>query len=107
MFRYIRLLVLAGLVGGVLAGAGLAYLLTRNLPSLEGLEDLRFAANSTLFARDGTPIASVAPVEDGRNVSRMLVKLSDVSPAAVAAVAVGAIPTIATSVLRCWVDSNP
>lgn len=86
MFRYIRLLVLAGLVGGVLAGAGLAYLLTRNLPSLEGLEDLRFAANSTLFARDGTPIASVAPVEDGRNVSRMLVKLSDVSPAAVAAV---------------------
>ncbi|WP_170159630.1 transglycosylase domain-containing protein [Calidithermus terrae] len=77
---------LAGLVGGLGAGGYLAYVLTRDLPSLEAFENLRLSAISVLYDRDGNAIATKASEEDGRAVSRTLIRLSDVSPAAVSAV---------------------
>ena len=86
LMRAAGMLFLAALLGGILAGGYLFYSWTRDLPTLEAFENLRLTATSTLFARDGTPIATIASVEDGRAVNRTLVRLSDVSPAAVSAV---------------------
>ncbi|HEU4741078.1 MAG TPA: transglycosylase domain-containing protein, partial [Meiothermus sp.] len=84
--RAAGMLFLAALFGGLLAGGYLFYSWTRDLPTLEAFENLRLTATSTLYARDGTPIATIASVEDGRAVNRTLVRLSDVSPAAISAV---------------------
>lgn len=84
--RAAGMLFLAALFGGLLAGGYLFYSATRDLPTLEAFENLRLTATSTLYARDGTPIATIASVEDGRAVNRTLVRLSDVSPAAISAV---------------------
>jgi len=65
-----------------------AYILLRDLPSLEALENLRFTSTSTFYTRDGTPIADLASVENGRAIARQLVRLSEVSPAAIVAVVV-------------------
>lgn len=87
--RVFRLVFL--LLAGLLAGAGLAlgylaYAYTRNLPDLSQFDRLRLTATSTLYARDGTPLAQIASVEEGRAIHRSLVRLSEVSPAAVAAI---------------------
>jgi penicillin-binding protein 1A len=79
-------LVVTIVLAGVLAGGYWFYSLTRDLPSLEAFENLRLTATSTLYDRDGSPLATISSVEDGRAISRSLVKLSDVSPAAAAAV---------------------
>ncbi|GGM91504.1 penicillin-binding protein 1B [Thermus composti] len=81
------LFLLAGLGTG--SGLGLGYLVyayTRNLPDLSQFERLRLTATSTLYARDGTLLAQIASVEEGRAIHRSLVRLSEVSPAAVAAI---------------------
>ncbi len=87
--RALRLLFLAlvGLLFGALLALGyLAYAYTRALPDLSLFERLRLTATSTLYARDGTPLAQIASVEEGRAIHRSLVRLEEVSPAAVAAV---------------------
>ncbi len=63
----------------------LVYAYTRHLPDLSQLDRLRLTATSTLFARDGSLLAQIASVEDGRAIHRGLVRLSQVSPAALAA----------------------
>jgi membrane peptidoglycan carboxypeptidase len=60
----------------------------RGLPNLEELDELRFSATTTLFTRDGLPMADWASVEDGRSIARTVINLTEVSPAAVAAVVV-------------------
>lgn len=87
--RVLRLLFL--LAGGLAVGVGLglgylAYAYTRDLPDLSQFDRLRLTATSTLYARDGTPLAQIASVEEGRAIHRSLVRLSEVSPAAVAAI---------------------
>ncbi len=84
--RYLKLLALALVVGVVLAAAIVIRGWTSNLPSLDALENLRLTSTTTVFAADGTPIAQLASEEDGMSINRMLVKLDDVSPAAVAAI---------------------
>ncbi len=83
LFAYLLAAVLLGLL---LAGGALAWKWSRDLPGLEAFESLRLTATTTLFARDGTPIATLASVEEGRAVERRLVGLEEVSPAAVAAI---------------------
>ncbi|KIX84371.1 transglycosylase domain-containing protein [Thermus filiformis] len=87
--RVLRFL-LFGLVGAFLgAGLALAYLayaFTRNLPDLSAFERLRLTSTSALYARDGSLLALLASVEEGRAIHRSLVRLSEVSPAAVAAI---------------------
>ncbi|MDX2004592.1 MAG: transglycosylase domain-containing protein [Meiothermus sp.] len=73
---------------GIVAGCYLAWLVLRDLPSLEALDEVRFTSTSTFYTRDGTPIADLASVEDGRAIARQLVRLSEVSPAAVVSVVV-------------------
>ncbi len=63
----------------------LVYAHTRHLPDLSQLDRLRLTATSTLFARDGSLLAQIASVEDGRAIHRGLVRLHQVSPAALAA----------------------
>ncbi|WP_337844244.1 transglycosylase domain-containing protein [Thermus sp.] len=85
LLRFLLFVFLAALLG---AGAGLGYLayaLTRDLPDLVALDRLRLTATSTLYARDGSLVASLASVEEGRAIHRNLVRLSEVSPAALAA----------------------
>ncbi|WP_040683638.1 transglycosylase domain-containing protein [Thermus igniterrae] len=85
VFRLLFLL-LAGLLAGIgLALGYLAYAYTRQLPDLDQFDRLRLTATSTLYARDGTPLAQIASVEEGRAIHRSLVRLSQVSPAALAA----------------------
>jgi len=84
--RYIKLLILALLLGVVLAGIIVVRGWTKDLPSLEALENLRLTSTTTVYASDGTPIAQLASEENGMSINRMLVKLDDVSPAAVAAI---------------------
>ncbi|AEB11328.1 transglycosylase domain-containing protein [Marinithermus hydrothermalis] len=86
MWRYLLLAVAAGVVGGGAAALYVAWRWSQDLPSLEALENLSLTATTTVYARDGTPIATLASVEDGRAINRSLVRLSEVSPAAVAAV---------------------
>ena len=88
LFRIVRVIFMAAVVGVGLAAAYVAYILLRDLPSLEALDDLRFTATSTFYTRDGTPIADLASVEGGRAISRQLVRLAEVSPAAVVAIVV-------------------
>lgn len=87
--RVLRFL-LFGLVGAFLgAGLALAYLayaFTRNLPDLSAFERLRLTSTSALYAKDGSLLALLASVEEGRAIHRSLVRLSEVSPAAVAAI---------------------
>ncbi len=88
--RWLRLFLPFSLGLLLLGGAGLGYLayaLTRNLPDLDGLERLRLTATTDLFARDGTLLARIASVEEGRAIYRGLIRLEEVSPAALAAVA--------------------
>ena len=79
--RLARLL-LWGLWGAVLGGAGalgyLVYAYTRDLPDLSAFERLRLTATTTLYARDGSTLALLASVEDGRAINRSLVRLSEV-----------------------------
>jgi penicillin-binding protein 1A len=84
----LRLVVIAGVVGSAAAGLYIVTLLLRDLPSLEALDNLRFTSTSTFYTRDGTPIADLASVEDGRAIARQLVRLNQVSPAAIVAVVV-------------------
>jgi membrane peptidoglycan carboxypeptidase len=88
VLRILRVIFIAGFLGVVGAAGYVTYNLLRDLPSLEALDELRFTATSTFYTRDGTPIADVGTVEDGRAIARQLVRLSDVSPAAVVAVVV-------------------
>ncbi|RDI96508.1 penicillin-binding protein [Meiothermus sp. QL-1] len=88
LFRILRVALLAAFVGAAAGGGYVVWLLLRDLPSLEALDNLRFTATSTFYTRDGVPIADLASVEDGRAIARQLVRLSDVSPAAIAAVVV-------------------
>jgi membrane peptidoglycan carboxypeptidase len=81
----LALLVLALLLGVGLALGYIAYAYTRGLPDLSQLDRLRLTATSTLFARDGSLLAQLASVEEGRAIHRGLVRLSQVSPAALAA----------------------
>ncbi len=89
MKRPVRLLFYAlaaltlGLVLGVLV---VAWRWSRDLPSMAAFESLQLTSTTTLLARDGTPIATLASVEEGRALRRRLVRLDEVSPAAVAAV---------------------
>ena len=87
--RLARLL-LWGLWGAVLGGAGalgyLVYAYTRDLPDLSAFERLRLSAPPSLYARGGPTLALLASVEDGRAIHRSLVRLSEVSPAALAAI---------------------
>jgi len=83
--RFLALLVLALLLGVGLALGYIAYAYTRGLPDLSQLDRLRLTATSTLFARDGSLLAQLASVEEGRAIHRGLVRLSQVSPAALAA----------------------
>ncbi len=85
-FRYLVFAVLALLAGGLLAAATVAWRWSRDLPSLAAFESLRLTATTTLLAADGTPIATLASVEEGRAVRRRLVGLDQVSPAAIAAI---------------------
>ncbi len=84
--RFLALLLLALLLGVGLALGYIAYAYTRGLPDLSQLDRLRLTATSTLFARDGSLLAQLASVEEGRAIHRGLVRLSQVSPAAVAAI---------------------
>jgi len=84
--RYLKLLLLALFLGVVLAAIIVIRGWTSDLPSLEALENLRLTSTTTVYARDGTPIAQLASEEDGMSINRMLVKLNEVSPAAVAAI---------------------
>jgi len=87
--RWLRLLAFGFLALFLGLGVGVATVVwnwSRNLPSLEAFESLRLTSTTTLYARDGTPIATLASVEDGRTVGRQLVSLSQVSPAAIAAI---------------------
>jgi len=87
--RALRLLLwglLAVLVGVGLALGYMAYAFTRSLPDLSAFERLRLTSTSTLYARDGSLLALLASVEEGRAIHRSLVRLSEVSPAAVAAI---------------------
>nr|WP_267962779.1 transglycosylase domain-containing protein [Thermus hydrothermalis] len=86
VFRLLAVTFLGLLVGAALALGYLAYGYTRHLPDLSQFERLRLTATSVLYARDGTPIAQIASVEEGRAIHRSLVRLEEVSPAAVAAV---------------------
>lgn len=88
LLQVLRLVLLAGFLGALGAAGYVTWLLLRDLPSLETLEDLRFTATSTFYTRDGIPIADLASVEDGRAIARQLVRLSEVSPAAAVAVVV-------------------
>ncbi|MCX8088668.1 MAG: transglycosylase domain-containing protein [Meiothermus ruber] len=88
LIRVLRVVIFAGVLGVLGAGGYVSWLLLRDLPSLETLEDLRFTATSTFFTRDGIPIADLASVENGRAIARQLVRLSEVSPAAAVAVVV-------------------
>jgi membrane peptidoglycan carboxypeptidase len=81
----LALLLLALLLGVGLALGYIAYAYTRGLPDLSQLDRLRLTATSTLFARDGSLLAQLASVEEGRAIHRGLVRLSQVSPAALAA----------------------
>ncbi|ADR37300.1 Peptidoglycan glycosyltransferase [Oceanithermus profundus DSM 14977] len=84
--RYLLLAFLAVFLGTAVAAAIVVRGWTRDLPSLDALENLRLTSTTTVFARDGTPIAQLASEEGGITITRMLVKLEDVSPAAVAAI---------------------
>jgi len=86
LYRYLLLALLAAFFGAMLAMLIVVRGWTRDLPSLEALENLRLTSTTTVFARDGTPIAQLASEEGGIAINRMLVKLADVSPAAVAAI---------------------
>ncbi len=86
VLRVFAYLLAAVFVGLLLAGLALAWKWSRDLPGLEAFESLRLTATTTLYARDGTPIATLASVEEGRAVERRLVGLEEVSPAAVAAI---------------------
>ncbi|MDW8426884.1 MAG: transglycosylase domain-containing protein, partial [Meiothermus sp.] len=88
LFQIVRVVLVAGFLGALGAAGYVAWLLLRDLPSLEALDDLRFTATSTFYTRDGIPIADLASVEDGRAIARQLVRLSEVSPAAAVAVVV-------------------
>ncbi|MCS7059028.1 MAG: penicillin-binding protein [Meiothermus sp.] len=88
LFRILKVVLAAALLGGLAGTAYVIWLLTRDLPSLEALDNLRFTATSTFYTRDGVPIADLASVEDGRAIARQLVRLSEVSPAVVVAVVV-------------------
>lgn len=79
-FFLLAFLAVAGL------GGYIGYQWSRDLPDLDALEELRFAATTRLYARDGTPIGALPSVEDGAAVNRTPLRLSQVSPAAVAAV---------------------
>ena len=83
--RFLALLLFALLLGVGLALGYIAYAYTRGLPDLSQLDRLRLTATSTLFARDGSLLAQLASVEEGRAIHRGLVRLSQVSPAALAA----------------------
>ncbi len=85
-FRVFRVFLVAASLGAAGAIGYVAWLLLRDLPSLEALDELRFTATSTFYTRDGIPIADLASVEDGRAIARQLVRLEEVSPAAVVAV---------------------
>lgn len=84
--RFILFSLLASFAGGVLAFAYMAYAFTRNLPDLSAFERLRLTSTSALYAKDGSLLALLASVEEGRAIHRSLVRLSEVSPAAVAAI---------------------
>jgi membrane peptidoglycan carboxypeptidase len=88
LLRILKVIFVAALLGSLVGAAYVAWLLTRDLPSLEALDNLRFTATSTFYTRDGVPIADLASVEDGRAIARQLVRLSEVSPAVVVAVVV-------------------
>jgi len=88
LFQIVRVVLISGLLGATAAAGYVAWLLLRDLPSLETLDDLRFTATSTFYTRDGVPIADLASVEDGRAIARQLVRLGEVSPAATVAVLV-------------------
>ncbi len=88
LFQVVQIVFIAGILGTIGAAGYVAWLLLRDLPSLETLDDLRFTATSTFYTRDGIPIADLASVEDGRAIARQLVRLSEVSPAAAVAVVV-------------------
>lgn len=83
-----QVVLIAGFLGSIGAAGYVTWLLLRDLPSLDALDDLRFTATSTFYTRDGIPIADLASVEDGRAIARRLVQLNEVSPAAVMAVVV-------------------
>jgi penicillin-binding protein 1A len=84
--RLFALFLLALFLGAGLALGYVAYAFTRDLPDLSQLDRLRLTATSTLYARDGSLLAQIASVEEGRAIHRGLVRLSQVSPAAVAAI---------------------
>ncbi len=89
MKRPFRLLFYA--LAALVLGMGLGVLVvawrwSRDLPSMAAFESLQLTSTTTLLARDGTPIATLASVEEGRALRRRLVRLDEVSPAAVAAV---------------------
>jgi len=87
--RYLRYALIALALTAALAFAFVLSVLwrwSRDLPGLEAFESLRLTATTTLYAEDGTPIATLASVEGGRAVERRLVRLEEVSPAAVAAI---------------------
>jgi penicillin-binding protein 1A len=84
--RLFALFLLALFLGAGLALGYVAYAFTRDLPDLAQLDRLRLTATSTLYARDGSLLAQIASVEEGRAIHRGLVRLSQVSPAAVAAI---------------------
>ena len=86
VLRLLALFLAAALAVGIFGAAWIAWKWSRDLPGLEAFESLRLTATTTLYARDGTPIATLASVEDGRAVGRRLVSLDEVSPAAVAAI---------------------
>ncbi|MGQ9753939.1 MAG: transglycosylase domain-containing protein [Thermaceae bacterium] len=84
--RLILYLFLGAFIGVVLALGYMAYAFTRDLPDLSVFERLRLTSTSAIYARDGSLLALVASIEEGRAIHRRPVRLSEVSPAAVAAI---------------------
>ena len=84
--RYLGLFLLAAFLAAALSLLIVVVKWARDLPSLDALENLRLTSTTTVLARDGTPVAQLASEEGGISINRRLVKLNEVSPAAVAAI---------------------
>jgi penicillin-binding protein 1A len=73
--RWVLLLLVVLAVAGLAAGAGVIYALTRDLPSLDELQQKQNAVNTVIYDRDGRVIAELHGAEN-----RVLVTSDQIAP---------------------------
>jgi penicillin-binding protein 1A len=121
LWRILRLVLVLVLVAGLSAGTVLAGFLlkwSRELPDYRALDALKLQALTRVYARDGSLIATLAPVVGEERVDRTPVRLDQINPRAITAIIgsedrdyfkhYGFDPVaVVRSLVETFLDSNP